>query len=103
MTEGKKDHGPRWIKTAENRIGIIMLMAGVVAAGLLITALAGGFSGWAWIAGAATVVLIGGGFLSLRAGALRKGETGPILYHPDSPDVVLDVDRETGNRSPHHD
>lgn len=95
--------GPRWIKTAQNRTAVVMLMAGIVAAGLFITALAGGFEGWVWIAAAATVILLGGGFLALRAGARRAVEPRPIVYHPDSPDVVLDIDPDTGERSRHQD
>lgn len=92
---------PRWIKTAKNRTAVVMLMSGIVAAGLFITALAGGFEGWVWIAAAATVVLIGGGILALRSGARTPVEPQPVLYHPDSPDVVLEVDRDTGKRTPH--
>lgn len=103
MAEKKNAPGPRWIKTAQNRTAVVMLMAGIVAAGLFITALAGGFEGWVWIAAAATIILLGGGFFFLRAGALRAVEPQPIVYHPDSPDVVLDVDRETGDRTLHRD
>ncbi|MDJ0394641.1 hypothetical protein QMK17_15055 [Rhodococcus sp. G-MC3] len=95
--------GPRWIKTAENRSGVVLMMAGIVAAALFITALAGGFEGWVWIAAGATVVLVVGGFLSLRAGARRAVEQRPIVYHPDSPDVAIDIDPDTGKRSPHRD
>lgn len=103
MAENTNEPGPRWIKTTQNRIGVVLMMAGVVAAALFITALAGGFEGWVWIAAAATVLLIGAGFLSLRAGARRSVEPRPIVYHPDSPDVALDVDPDSGKRTPHQD
>lgn len=98
MTDQKK---PRWIKSAKNRTAVVLLMTGIVAAALFITALAGGFAGWAWIAGIATVALFAGGFLSLRSAGRTPLEPQPIVYHPDSPDVVLDVDRETGERTRH--
>lgn len=103
MAEKKTPSGPRWIKTAQNRTAVIMLMAGVVAAALFITALAGGFEGWVWIAAAATIILVGGGIFTLRAGARRATTPTPIVYHPDSPDVVLDIDRDTGDRTLHKD
>ncbi|WP_072804923.1 hypothetical protein [Rhodococcoides yunnanense] len=99
----KKARSSRWVKDAENRTAIVLLMGTVVAAGLFLTALGGGFEGWAVIAGVAAVVLLAGGLLSLRASVREKGAPEPVVYHPDSPDVVLDVDRETGKRSPHKD
>ncbi|SNT05471.1 hypothetical protein [Rhodococcoides kyotonense] len=101
MTQPRNAANRRWIKTAENRAAVIMLMTGVVAAALFLTALGSGYGGWATIAGLAAVVLIGGGFLSLIAGARRAGDPRPIHYHPDSPDVLYDVDRKTGKRTPH--
>jgi hypothetical protein len=101
MTQSKNAVSHLWIKTAENRAAVIMLMTGVVAAAMFLTALGSGFGGWALIAGIAAVVLIGGGALSLTAGARRAGDTRPIHYHPDSPDVLYDVDRKTGKRTRH--
>ncbi|OZC52263.1 hypothetical protein CH267_19995 [Rhodococcus sp. 06-621-2] len=103
MAKNKTAPGPRWIKTAENRTGIILVMSGIVAAALFITALAGGFEGWVWIAGIATIVLVASGVLLLRAGAKRATAARPVLYHPDSPDVVLDIDPDTGERTRHKD
>lgn len=100
MTEQDK---PRWIKTAKNRTAVIMLMTGILAAALFIAALAGGFEGWAWIAGIVTLVLLGGGGFFLRSGARTPVAQQPVVYHPDSPDVVVDVDRDTGERTRHED
>ncbi len=102
MAEPKKANERRWIKTTENRVGVALVMSGFIAAGLLIIALAGGFWGWFWIALAAIIVIFGGAILSLRAGA-RRPDTLPIVYHPDSPDAVVDIDRETGERTPHQE
>lgn len=102
MAEPKKTDERRWIKTTENRVGVILSMAGFIAAALLIVALAEGLWGWFWIALVAVIVIFGGALLSLKAGASRP-ETLPLVYHPDSPDVVLDVDRETGERTPHQE
>ncbi len=100
---GKKTPaGSRGIKTAQNRTGAVMLLSGIAAFGLFIAALAGGFEGWVWIAAVAVVVLIGGGVFLIRAAARRK-EVKTVVYRPDSTDAAFDVDRSTGERTPHRD
>lgn len=100
---GNRTRSSRWVKDAENRTAIVLLMSTVVAAGLFLTALGSGFEGWATITGIAAVAFFVCGLLSLRASVRTKGAPEPVVYHPDSPDVVLDVDRETGKRTPHKD
>ena len=98
---GKKDASEsRAVKTAQNRTGAVMLLAGVAAFGLFIAALAGGFEGWVWIAALAVVLLIGGGVFLLRAAARRKDATN-VVYRPDSTNAAFDVDPSTGKRTPH--
>ncbi|MGB3372773.1 MAG: hypothetical protein WBA81_19295, partial [Rhodococcus sp. (in: high G+C Gram-positive bacteria)] len=82
---------------------VIMLMSAVAAAGLFIAALAGGFEGWVAIAAVAVVILFLGGFFSLRAGTRRAVEHEPIIYHPDSTDVSVEIDPDTGERLPHRE
>lgn len=101
MAEQKKPRNPRWIKTAENRIGLACMLLGLVSAGLFIVALGGGFEGWAVIAGIAVIAIFATGLLCFRASAKNVQDPTPVVYHPDSPDVVFDVDRNTGKRTPH--
>ncbi|MFC9363719.1 hypothetical protein ACFTZB_45060, partial [Rhodococcus sp. NPDC057014] len=54
----------RWARIAENWIAVVFLMAAIIGAALFITALGGGFAGWALIAAAVTMALLIGGILA---------------------------------------
>ncbi|MDQ1203205.1 hypothetical protein QE449_003823 [Rhodococcus sp. SORGH_AS303] len=96
--------GRIWARVTENYLAWLLLMAGTAAAGALLTALAGGFEGWTVVAAIATVVLFAGCWFSYRDGARRgAAEQHIIQYHPDSPDEVIDIDTDTGERQPHQD
>lgn len=95
-----------WERVAENYLAWLLLMAGIAAAGAFLTALAGGFEGWTVVAAIATIVLFAGCWFSFRDGARRAAaEPHIIAYHPDSPDVVIDIDidQDTGERHLHRD
>ena len=106
-----------WARAVENMLAVILILifplafgeaspgsAWLVAAGGLIAALAGGFEGWAIVAGIAVIVLFGAGFLAIRDGARRRAlETNTVVYAPDNTDQLFDVDPNTGERTPHRE
>ncbi|KAA0924933.1 MULTISPECIES: hypothetical protein [Rhodococcus] len=93
-----------WARAVENMLAVILIFAGIAAAGGLIAALAGGFEGWAIVAGIAVIVLFGAGFLAIRDGARRRAlETNTVVYAPDNTDQLFDVDPNTGERTPHRE
>ncbi|MCZ4562933.1 hypothetical protein O4160_19010 [Rhodococcus sp. IEGM 1401] len=93
-----------WARAVENMLAVILIFAGIAAAGGLIAALAGGFEGWAIVAGISVIVLFGAGFLAIRDGARRRAlETNTVVYAPDNTDQLFDVDPNTGERTPHRE
>ncbi|MDZ7930266.1 MAG: hypothetical protein U5N21_09555 [Rhodococcus sp. (in: high G+C Gram-positive bacteria)] len=85
-------------------LAIVMIFAGIAAAGGLIAALAGGFEGWAIVAAVAVIALFAGGFLAVREGARRRAlESNTVVYAPDNTDQLFDVDPNTGERTPHRE
>ncbi|MBY4130734.1 hypothetical protein HQO83_20280 [Rhodococcus fascians] len=87
-----------------NMLAVLMIFAGIAAAGGLIAALAGGFEGWAIVAAIAVIVLFTGGFLAVRDGFRRRArESNAVVYAPDNTDQLFDVDPKTGERTPHRD
>ena len=87
-----------------NMLAVLMIFAGIAAAGGLIAALAGGFEGWAIVAAIAVIVLFTGGFLAVRDGFRRRArESNAEVYAPDNTDQLFDVDPNTGERTPHRD
>ncbi|OZC84632.1 hypothetical protein CH254_19590 [Rhodococcus sp. 06-412-2C] len=85
-------------------LAVILIFAGIAAAGGLIAALAGGFEGWAIVAGVTVIVLFGAAFFAVRDGARRRArEIDTVVYAPDSTDQLFDVDPNTGERTPHRD
>ncbi|MFI8567979.1 hypothetical protein ACIGGF_15615 [Rhodococcus sp. NPDC078407] len=92
------------VRAVENMLGVILIFAGIAAAGGLIAALAGGFEGWAIIAAVAVIVLFAGGFFAVRDGARRRArESNAVVYAPDNTNELFDVDPSTGERTPHRD
>ncbi|TXG92711.1 hypothetical protein DW322_14325 [Rhodococcus rhodnii] len=61
---------------------MVLALLTVVAAGLFLTALAGGFAGWAWIAGPVALVLAVLTLLVMRDARRRRND--PIVYTPDN-------------------
>ena len=93
-----------WKRVVENYLTWILLMAGTAGAGAFLTALAGGFEGLTIIAALVTIALFAGCWFSFRDGARRAAAEPHIVnYHPDSPDVVIDIDQDTGERHLHRD
>lgn len=93
-----------WARAVENMLAVILIFAGIAAAGGLIAALAGGFEGWAIVAGISVIVLFGAGFFAIRDGARRRAlETNTVVYAPDNTDQLFDVDPNTGERTPHRE
>ena len=93
-----------WARAVENMLAVVLIFAGIAAAGGLIAALAGGFEGWAIIAGIAVIVLFAGGFFAVRDGARRRAlESNTVVYAPDNTDQLFDVDPNTGERTPHRE
>lgn len=87
-----------------NMLAVLMIFAGIAAAGGLIAALAGGFEGWAIVAGIAVIALFTGGFFAVREGARRRAlESSQVVYAPDNTDQLFDVDPTTGERTPHRE
>ncbi|CCQ14726.1 putative uncharacterized protein [Rhodococcus sp. AW25M09] len=87
-----------------NMLAVVMIFAGIAAIGGLIAAIAGGFEGWAIVAGVAVIVLFTGGFFAVREGARRRSrESTQVVYAPDHTDELFDVDPRTGERTPHRD
>jgi apolipoprotein N-acyltransferase len=87
-----------------NMLAVILIFAGIAAIGGLIAALAGGFEGWAIVAGIAIIALFAGGYLAVREGARRRSsESTQVVYAPDHTDELFDVDPNTGERTPHRD
>lgn len=87
-------------RSAINIVGVILIFAGIAAAGGFIAALAGGFEGWAIVAAIAVLVLLGGGILAVREGARRRArESNAVVYAPDNSDDTFDIDSDTGART----
>lgn len=100
----KRPSTTSWARAVENMLAVVLIFAGIAAAGGLIAALAGGFEGWAVVAGIAVIVLFSGGFLAVRDGARRRArEPKSVVYAPDSTDQLFDVDPNTGERTPHRE
>ncbi|MDV6262587.1 hypothetical protein [Rhodococcoides yunnanense] len=100
----KRPSTSSWSRAVANMLGVLLIFAGIAAAGGLIAALAGGFEGWAIVAGIAVIVLFGGAFLAVREGARRRRlESNAVVYAPDNTDELFDVDPNTGRRTPHRD
>ncbi|NIL82003.1 hypothetical protein [Rhodococcoides kroppenstedtii] len=92
------------IRVLENYSTWILGMGVVASAGALLIALGGGFEGWAIIAAVVTVALFAA-LVVVRRDSRRREANEPhvSLYHPDSPDVVIDIDADTGERHLHRD
>ena len=87
-----------------NMLAVVLIFAGIAAIGGLIAAIAGGFEGWAIVAGVAVIALFTGSFLAVREGARRRSlESTQVVYAPDHTDEVFDIDPNTGKRTPHRE
>ena len=101
---GRPGRAQVWTRVVENYAAWLLLMAGIASAGVFLTALAGGFEGWSLVAGIVTLLLFAGCWLSFRDSSRREAaEPNKVRYHPDAPDVVIDVDQDTGERQRHRD
>lgn len=91
-----------WAWAIGNVAAVTLGMAGFAAAGLFLTALGGGFAGWAWISGAIALLLFVLGGLVYRAGKKRrKDQQRTVTYAPDNLDTPVDIDTRTGVWSRH--
>ncbi|MEV4235037.1 MULTISPECIES: hypothetical protein [unclassified Nocardia] len=78
-----RNHAGELIADTHNWPGVILVLLGVVAAALTLTAAGYGFAGWAIVAGIATVVcLICGGGLILAEHRRVKADEGRDLLEP---------------------